>query len=79
VVVIGGGVVGAPVLCHLGKFGWTDLCLVERKGLTAGSGWHAVGGFHALNADPNTASLQAYTIDLLSGSSARAASLSACT
>lgn len=66
VVVIGGGVVGASVLYHLAKFGWTDVCLIERKVLTAGSSWHAAGGFHALNADPNIASLQAYTIDLLS-------------
>jgi dimethylglycine dehydrogenase len=27
-VVIGGGVVGASVLYHLAKFGWTDVCLV---------------------------------------------------
>lgn len=66
VVVIGGGVVGASVLYHLATFGWRDVCLVERKILTAGSSWHAAGGFHALNADPNIASLQAYTIDLLS-------------
>jgi dimethylglycine dehydrogenase len=66
VVVIGGGVVGASVLYHLAKFGWTDVCLIERNVLTAGSSWHAAGGFHALNADPNIASLQAYTIDLLS-------------
>ena len=66
VVVIGGGVVGASVLYHLAKFGWTDVCLVERSVLTAGSSWHAAGGIHALNADPNIAALQAYTIDLLS-------------
>ncbi|MEO1192987.1 MAG: FAD-dependent oxidoreductase [Pseudomonadota bacterium] len=66
VVVIGGGVVGASVLYHLAKFGWTDVALIERSVLTAGSSWHAAGGFHALNADPNIASLQAYTIDLLS-------------
>ncbi|MEM7722852.1 MAG: FAD-dependent oxidoreductase [Pseudomonadota bacterium] len=65
-VVIGGGVVGASVLYHLAKFGWKDVCLIERSVLTAGSSWHAAGGFHALNADPNIASLQAYTIDLLS-------------
>lgn len=65
-VVIGGGVVGASVLYHLAKFGWKDVCLIERNVLTAGSSWHAAGGFHALNADPNIASLQAYTIDLLS-------------
>ena len=66
VVVIGGGVVGASVLYHLAKMGWKDVCLVERSILTAGSSWHAAGGFHALNADPNIASLQSYTIDLLS-------------
>ncbi|HAE03641.1 MAG TPA: glycine cleavage system protein T, partial [Rhodospirillaceae bacterium] len=65
VVVIGGGVVGASVLYHLAKFGWTDVALVERSILTAGSSWHAAGGIHALNADPNMAALQAYTIDLL--------------
>jgi len=64
-VVIGGGVVGTSVLYHLAKFGWKDVCLLERSVLTAGSSWHAAGGFHALNADPNIASLQAYTIDLL--------------
>ena len=65
VVVVGGGVVGASVLYHLAKFGWTDIALVERSVLTAGSSWHAAGGVHALNADPNMAALQAYTIDLL--------------
>ena len=64
-VVIGGGVVGTSVLYHLAKFGWKDVCLIERSVLTAGSSWHAAGGIHALNADPNIASLQAYTIDLL--------------
>lgn len=66
VAVIGGGVVGASVLYHLAKLGWTDTVLLERSVLTAGSSWHAAGGFHALNADPNIAALQAYTIDLLS-------------
>ena len=65
VVVIGGGVVGASVLYHLAKMGWTDVCMLERSVLTAGSSWHAAGGIHALNADPNIAALQAYTIDLL--------------
>ena len=65
-VVIGGGVVGTSVLYHLAKFGWKDVCLIERSVLTAGSSWHAAGGIHALNADPNIAGLQAYTIDLLS-------------
>jgi len=63
-VVIGGGVVGASVLYHLTKAGWKDVVLIERSELTSGSTWHAAGGFHTLNGDPNVAKLQAYTIDL---------------
>lgn len=65
VAIIGGGVVGASVAYHLTKFGWADIALFERDVLTAGSSWHAAGGFHALNSDPNIAALQSYTIDLL--------------
>ncbi len=64
VAVIGGGVVGCSVLYHLTKFGWTDVVLIERAELTAGSTWHAAGGFHTLNADTNMAALQGYTIKL---------------
>ncbi|PWE30827.1 glycine cleavage system protein T [Pararhodobacter marinus] len=63
-VVIGGGVVGASVLYHLAKAGWTDVLLIERSELTSGSSWHAAGGFHTLNGDPNVARLQAYTVSL---------------
>ncbi len=65
VVIVGGGVVGASVLYHLAKLGWTDCAIIERSVLTAGSSWHAAGGVHALNADPNMAALQGYTLDLL--------------
>ena len=64
VVVIGGGVVGCSVLFHLAKAGWTDVLLIERSELTSGSSWHAAGGFHTLNGDPNVAKLQAYTVSL---------------
>jgi dimethylglycine dehydrogenase len=64
VVVIGGGVVGASVLYHLAKAGWTDIVLIERDELTSGSTWHAAGGMHTLNGDPNVAKLQEYTIKL---------------
>ncbi|MGH7190235.1 MAG: NAD(P)/FAD-dependent oxidoreductase, partial [Acetobacteraceae bacterium] len=43
VVVIGGGVVGASVLWHLARMGWTDSVLLERNELTSGSTWHAAG------------------------------------
>ena len=64
VVVIGGGVVGASVLYHLTRAGWTDVVLVERRELTSGSTWHAAGGMHTLNGDPNVSKLQQYTIEL---------------
>ena len=64
VVVIGGGVVGCSVLYHLTKRGWTDVMLIERSELTSGSSWHAAGGFHTLNGDPNVAKLQQYTVEL---------------
>ena len=64
VVVIGGGVVGASVLYHLTKAGWRDVMLLERAELTAGSTWHAAGGMHTINGDPNVAKLQQYTIEL---------------
>jgi dimethylglycine dehydrogenase len=64
VAVIGGGVVGCSVLYHLTKLGWRDVVLLERDELTCGSTWHAAGGMHTLNGDPNVAKLQKYTIEL---------------
>ena len=64
VAVIGGGVVGCSVAYHLTKLGWSEVALIERAELTSGSTWHAAGGFHTLNADPNIAALQGYTIRL---------------
>jgi dimethylglycine dehydrogenase len=63
-VVIGGGVVGVSVLYHLTKMGWKDVVLIERSELTSGSTWHAAGGCHTLNGDPQVAKLQSYTIEL---------------
>ncbi|MBS0366675.1 MAG: GcvT family protein [Proteobacteria bacterium] len=64
VVVIGGGVVGVSVLYHLTRAGWRDVLLIERGELTCGSTWHAAGGMHTVNGDPNVARLQQYTINL---------------
>jgi dimethylglycine dehydrogenase len=63
-VVIGGGVVGASVLYHLAKIGWSDLVLIEKSELTSGSTWHAAGGMHTFNGEANISRLQKYTIDL---------------
>jgi len=64
VVVIGGGVVGASVLYHLAKAGWSDVLLLEKSELTSGSTWHAAGGMHTFNGEANISRLQKYTIDL---------------
>ena len=64
VVVIGGGIVGCSILYHLTLRGLTDVALIERGELTAGSSWHAAGGFHAINSDPVIARLQSYTIGM---------------
>ncbi len=64
VVVIGGGVVGASVLYHLTKAGWKDVLLDRARRITSGSTWHAAGGMHTVNGDPNVAKLQQYTIQL---------------
>src|SRR3989344_9455367 len=57
-------VIGASVLSHLTKLGWRDIVLLERSELTSGSTWHAAGGMHTINSDPNVAKLQQYTIGL---------------
>ena len=42
-VIIGGGIVGCSLAYHLTKLGWRDVVLLERKKLTCGTTWHAVG------------------------------------
>src|SRR5215469_4824511 len=63
-VIVGGGVVGASVLYHLAKIGWSDVLLIEKSELTSGSTWHAAGGMHTFNGEANISRLQKYTIDL---------------
>jgi glycine cleavage system aminomethyltransferase T/glycine/D-amino acid oxidase-like deaminating enzyme len=43
VVIIGGGVIGCSIAYHLAHLGCTDVVLVERDALTAGTTWHAAG------------------------------------
>ncbi|MGI9301908.1 MAG: GcvT family protein [Gammaproteobacteria bacterium] len=64
VVVIGGGVVGVSMLYHLAKKGWTDVVLVERTELTAGSTWHAAGLLPLFNMSYAVGQLHKYSVDL---------------
>ena len=43
VVIVGGGVIGCSVAYHLSALGVTDVVLIERHDLTAGTTWHAAG------------------------------------
>ena len=64
VVVIGGGIVGVSTLYHLVKRGWTDLVLVEKTELTAGSTWHAAGLLPLFNMSYSVGQLHKYSVDL---------------
>jgi dimethylglycine dehydrogenase len=63
-VVIGGGLVGCSILYHLAKLGWTDVVLLERDELTAGSTWHAAANIHGLHDNNNVTRIQHYTMNL---------------
>lgn len=52
IVIIGGGVIGCSIAYHLAHLGVTDVFVLERHQLTAGTTWHAAGlivagGFHS--------------------------------
>jgi len=64
VVVIGGGAVGCSALYHLTRLGWTDVVLLERDELTAGSTWHAAGNCPNFSASWCLLKLQQYSTQL---------------
>src|SRR4051794_19603725 len=43
VVIVGGGIIGSSIAYHLTKLGITDVVVLERVRLTAGTTWHAAG------------------------------------
>ncbi|MEM7070927.1 MAG: FAD-dependent oxidoreductase [Pseudomonadota bacterium] len=64
VVVIGGGVVGVSTAYHLAHRGWSDVVLVERTELTAGSTWHAAGLLPLFNMSYSVGQLHKYSVEL---------------
>ena len=64
VVVIGGGAVGCSALYHLTRLGWTDVVLLERDELTAGSTWHAAGNCPNFSTCWSILKLQRYSTTL---------------
>ncbi len=64
VVVIGGGVVGVGTLYHLAKKGWSDVVLLERTELTAGSTWHAAGLLPLFNMSYSVGQIHKHSVEL---------------
>jgi sarcosine dehydrogenase len=64
VVVIGGGITGCSVAYHLALAGWTDVLLVEKAQLTAGSTCQAAGLVTAFNPSSTMMQFRRYSIDL---------------
>jgi dimethylglycine dehydrogenase len=72
VVIIGGGAVGASCLYHLAKAGWTDVLLLEKNELTAGSTWHAAGNVPTFSSSWSIMNMQRYSASLYRGLGAEA-------
>lgn len=65
VVVIGGGIIGCSVAYHLALLGCSDVVLLERHRLTAGTTWHSAGLMVTFGSLSETSTeLRKYTRDL---------------
>jgi 4-methylaminobutanoate oxidase (formaldehyde-forming) len=64
VVVIGGGITGCSVAYHLALAGWTDVLLIEKAQLTAGSTCQAAGLVTAFNPSSTMMAFRRYSIEL---------------
>ncbi len=64
VVVIGGGITGCSVALHLAEAGWTDVLLVEKAQLTAGSTCQAAGVVTVFNPSSTMMAFRSYSVGL---------------
>ncbi len=67
IIVIGGGVVGVSCLFHLAKSGLSNLLLIEKNELTAGSTWHAAGNVPTFSSSWAIMNMQRYSTELYRG------------
>ena len=63
-IIIGGGIIGCSTAYHMGKLGWSDTVLLERKKLTSGTTFHAAGLVGQLRTSANITQLLGYSVDL---------------
>uniref|UniRef100_A0A8D3DRX3 Sarcosine dehydrogenase n=1 Tax=Scophthalmus maximus TaxID=52904 RepID=A0A8D3DRX3_SCOMX len=66
VVVIGGGSLGCQTVYHLAKMGLTNVVLLERDRLTAGTTWHTAGLLWQLRPSDVEVELLAHTRNVIS-------------
>uniref|UniRef100_A0A8C2T6B8 Sarcosine dehydrogenase n=1 Tax=Coturnix japonica TaxID=93934 RepID=A0A8C2T6B8_COTJA len=66
VVVVGGGSLGCQTTYHLAKMGITNVVLLERDRLTAGTTWHTAGLLWQLRPSDVEVELLAHTRDVVS-------------
>uniref|UniRef100_A0A7N6AG56 Sarcosine dehydrogenase, mitochondrial n=1 Tax=Anabas testudineus TaxID=64144 RepID=A0A7N6AG56_ANATE len=66
VVVIGGGSLGCQTIYHLAKMGVTNVVLLERDRLTAGTTWHTAGLLWQLRPSDVEVELLAHTRNVIS-------------
>ena len=63
-VIVGGGALGVSLAYHLAKKGRTDVVLLEKNQLTAGSTWHAAGLCTHFAHNPTIQFLRAHSVHL---------------
>ncbi|KAG8194546.1 hypothetical protein JTE90_013293 [Oedothorax gibbosus] len=66
VVIIGGGIIGCSTLYHLTKLGCTNVVLLEKDQLTAGTTWHTAGLIWRLRPNDTDIQILNHTRHLLS-------------
>jgi len=64
VAILGGGIAGCSIAYHLGRMGWSDVVLLERRQLTCGTTWHAAGLVGQLRATRALTELAKYSLEL---------------
>jgi dimethylglycine dehydrogenase len=64
VVVVGGGIIGCSLLYQLTRLGLSNVVLIEKSELTAGTTWHSAGHLVVLEENPAVARINALSFGI---------------